>query len=471
MALTCAFAAPLPQLSLPGRPPPRWRTPRRVGRLPCRPVGPAARLRRRRPPAPPPTGARPPTCAAAGSAGDSGGDAPLDLPALAAAVAATAAAERQRRREAAAAAAAAPAPAAAAPAARPARRGPPAANTYTRYPPTVFRTLARWERHRQPVRYARHVLSMARSGVVRRTRTPLAFLTAVAAAVLAYNELLVPAVARRAAAAAASAAAAPGAATGAAATAAWALPVASLPLSPFTLTAGALGLCLVFRTNASYGRWYEACRQLGALGRMAVNVGRQAGTWLATAPACRERIDGLLVAFLRSVAADLCRYDVDETHGYVTAPLVPADAARIRATGATRSALILYVLSDAIGQSGLTEKRAVTMDTIVGEMLSAAGSCGRIGSIPIPLSYSRHTSRFLAVWLTALPLALYPQVGGAMLVVAPVIGFFLLGLDDIGVRIEEGWNQLPVDFILGSAETIIGAFREADAPPGGGGRV
>jgi len=394
---------------------------------------------------------------------------PLDLPALAAAVAATAAAERQRRHEAAAAAAAAAAAsAAAAAAARPARRGPPAANTYTRYPPTVFRTLARWERHRQPVRYARHVLSMARSGVVRRTRTPLAFLTAVAAAVLAYNELLVPAVARRAAAAAAAAAAAPGAGAGAA-TAAWALPVASLPLSPFTLTAGALGLCLVFRTNASYGRWYEACRQLGALGRMAVNVGRQAGAWLATAPACRDRIDGLLVAFLRSVAADLCRYDVDETHAYVTAPLVPADAARIRAHGPTRSALILYVLSEAIVRSGLTEKRAVTMDTVVGEMLSTAGSCGRIGSIPIPLSYSRHTSRFLAVWLTALPLALYPQVGGAMLVVAPVIGFFLLGLDDIGVRIEEGWNQLPVDYILGSAETIIGAFREADGPPGRGG--
>jgi hypothetical protein len=34
-------------------------------------------------------------------------------------------------------------------------------------------------------------------------------------------------------------------------------------LTPFTTTASALSLLLVFRTNASYGRWWEA-RKVGA---------------------------------------------------------------------------------------------------------------------------------------------------------------------------------------------------------------
>lgn len=297
---------------------------------------------------------------------------------------------------------------------------------------------------------------MAQSGVVRRTAAPLAFLAAVAAAVAVWNDVLVGAVA----AAAASTAGGGGAAV--------ALPVLSLPLSPFTLTAGALGLCLVFRTNTAYARWSDAARLLGSLSRTAINLGRQSATWLSTvAPASRDRVDALTVAFLRSVAADLARYDPADSHAHVTGGLAPADAARIPPTGSgTRTALTLLVLSDAIASAGLPDKQAVAMDSAVGELLVTTGAASRIGAMPIPLSYSRHTSRFLAVWLTALPLALHPVLGGAAAVaVVPVIGFFLLGLDDIGVRIEEGWNALPVDYVLGSAEATIAAFRAA----GGGG--
>lgn len=37
------------------------------------------------------------------------------------------------------------------------------------------------------------------------------------------------------------------------------------------------------------------------------------------------------------------------------------------------------------------------------------GTCERILKTPIPLSYTRLTSRFLVIWHTALPLALWDQ--------------------------------------------------------------
>lgn len=37
----------------------------------------------------------------------------------------------------------------------------------------------------------------------------------------------------------------------------------TIPMVPFNLTAGTLGLLLVFRTNASYGRWDESRKLWG----------------------------------------------------------------------------------------------------------------------------------------------------------------------------------------------------------------
>lgn len=39
----------------------------------------------------------------------------------------------------------------------------------------------------------------------------------------------------------------------------------------------------------------------------------------------------------------------------------------------------------------------------------AVGTCERIVRFPIPLSYTRHTSRFMLLWLALLPIALYDE--------------------------------------------------------------
>jgi putative membrane protein len=55
------------------------------------------------------------------------------------------------------------------------------------------------------------------------------------------------------------------------------------------------------------------------------------------------------------------------------------------------------------------------------------GACERIIRTPIPLAYTRHTSRFMVIWLTALPLGLYETCSWGTIPLAVVIAFLLLG--------------------------------------------
>lgn len=49
----------------------------------------------------------------------------------------------------------------------------------------------------------------------------------------------------------------------------------------------------------------------------------------------------------------------------------------------------------------------------------------------------RHSARFLFVWISVLPFALYPAFGWGCIPVSVVMSALLLGIDEIGVQIEE----------------------------------
>merc|ERR1719215_2618581 len=73
------------------------------------------------------------------------------------------------------------------------------------------------------------------------------------------------------------------------------------------------------------------------------------------------------------------------------------------------------------------------------------GGCEKLLRTPIYTPYTRFTSRFLYMWCNALPLAMFPLVGP--LGTAPVsliISFFLLGIEDIGSRVENPYDVLPL---------------------------
>jgi predicted membrane chloride channel (bestrophin family) len=56
----------------------------------------------------------------------------------------------------------------------------------------------------------------------------------------------------------------------------------------------------------------------------------------------------------------------------------------------------------------------------------------------------RHTTRFVLVYITFLPLALWPNLQFATLIFAPMITFLLTGIELIGIRIENPFYIFPM---------------------------
>ena len=61
------------------------------------------------------------------------------------------------------------------------------------------------------------------------------------------------------------------------------------------------------------------------------------------------------------------------------------------------------------------------------------GGCERLLRSPIPLSYTRYTSRLLIIWLAMLPMALWSSLGWAAVGVSAIMGVLLLGIEEVGL--------------------------------------
>ncbi|KAL3940832.1 MAG: hypothetical protein SGBAC_004702 [Bacillariaceae sp.] len=98
-------------------------------------------------------------------------------------------------------------------------------------------------------------------------------------------------------------------------------------------------------------------------------------------------------------------------------------------------------------------------------LIDKLSNCEKILNTPVPWSYSRHTSRFLSLWIGTLPLALIGTVNKwLVLPITIAAGYAMLGIEEIGHCIEqpflgdklEGENSLFVSVGAdGEASDII----------------
>jgi ion channel-forming bestrophin family protein len=72
---------------------------------------------------------------------------------------------------------------------------------------------------------------------------------------------------------------------------------------------------------------------------------------------------------------------------------------------------------------------------------SALAGCERIVKQPIPLAYSRHTSRFLSFYMATLPLSLISYLGWMSPLVVALMDWSFVSIMEIGHFIEEPFNK------------------------------
>jgi len=232
-----------------------------------------------------------------------------------------------------------------------------------------------------------------------------------------------------------------------------------LPLSPFSLTGFSLGLLLVFRTNSAYGRWWEARKLWGLLLNRSRDITRQALGYM-TSPndaALQDVVLRYTMALSKSLFVHL-RAPEDEDLAKECKDILPADELEELLASPHRPNYCLQVMCEAVARSDLSDIQKQTMDHNLTTFADVVGACERILRTPIPLAYTRHTARALVIWLTFLPIAIVHDTHFAAIPISCMITFLLIGIEELGMQIEEPFSILPLEVIAGTAETNITAL-------------
>eukprot|EP00899_Mesostigma_viride_P012703 jgi/Mesvir1/21433/Mv20903-RA.1 len=279
-----------------------------------------------------------------------------------------------------------------------------------------------WRKHRSTSRYSRNMTTIIGSRIVRALIPPMLWCGGVAVAIGLYEDALT----------------------------AGDLPtmlphLAPTTTSPLALSSFVLSLLLVFRTNSSYNRWDEARKMWGLMTNRSRDIVRQGVTWFDADEKGDELVEGLakwMSALTRSLKAHLrAGEDLDDD---LRKLLTPKEF-QMLSDAKHRPNYCLQVMAGIIRKANLTPMQTTAMDLNLTAFADVVGGCERILKTPIPLSYTRHTSRFLIVWATALPIGLWHQLHWSTPVVTMVMTFFLLGIEEIGVQIEEPFSILPLE--------------------------
>ena len=231
-------------------------------------------------------------------------------------------------------------------------------------------------------------------------------------------------------------------------------PFSSLPATPHALVGLALGLLLVFRTNSAYDRFWEGRKRWGMIVNRSRDLSRQVLAWMEVPTPRRERVVRHIAAYAVTTKRHLrSEKDLDELEGF----LPDADLEAIRAAQHRPLKVAEVITSELVlarREGGLSDYAAMTLDGNLTRLIDDLGACERILKTPIPFAYVMHLRRFLFVFLLTLPFVLV-EMGWAMVASVAVITYALIGIEEIGVQIEDPFghdlNDLPIDEIC---ETI-----------------
>jgi hypothetical protein len=87
--------------------------------------------------------------------------------------------------------------------------------------------------------------------------------------------------------------------------------------------------------------------------------------------------------------------------------LLPPDELELLLASKNPPLLVLSAIGQIMAVSEMRIESKTHMDESVRVLQESLGSCEKILTTPIPISYTRHTGRFLVLWLTCLPFVIW----------------------------------------------------------------
>jgi len=207
---------------------------------------------------------------------------------------------------------------------------------------------------------------------------------------------------------------------------------------PFQLTGGILGILLAFRTSQSYERFWHGRMLWARVVNRVRSLSRFSAAYLETQD---PKVNALIQRWLASFPVALKQHLRGERAIVEFEALTPRERRTMEACDNMPVAVCL-ALSEILDKVKGDEKSSPLiwwqLEANVMDLMDAIGDGEAIAGTPVPLSYSRHTSRLLSLWTIFMPCVLVTAL--PPLAVPPstlLISWMLLATEEIGHIIEE----------------------------------
>ncbi|XP_043717211.1 UPF0187 protein At3g61320, chloroplastic-like [Telopea speciosissima] len=277
-----------------------------------------------------------------------------------------------------------------------------------------------WLQHRSSLRHVRHLLSSLSSRVILSLIPPVIFFTSVAAVVATYNSAV---------------------------SLHWLpefFPLLRASSLPYQLTAPALALLLVFRTEASYARFEEGRKAWMKVISGADEFVRQvmANVESSSNVVLKKALLQYIMAFPVALKCHVVygsdiRKDLKD--------LLKEDDLEVILSSKHHPRCIIEFISQSIRLLVLEDSKRVALESKISCFHEGIGICEELMGIPIPLSYTRLTSRFLVLWHLTLPIILWDDCNWIVVPATFISAASLFCIEEVGVLIEEPFPMLALD--------------------------
>ena len=235
----------------------------------------------------------------------------------------------------------------------------------------------------------------------------------------------------------------------------WIHPVAA-PSTVHTLVGVAVGLLLIFRTNAAYERFWEGRKLWAGIVSETRNLGRMASAFLRDQPTLAESVV-LWGASFPYVAMSHLRGT--PALGPVASRLAQVEVAQTLAAAHPPTAVGLRIserLATAYRTGCVSDRVATVIDANVQLLVDYVGACERIQDTPLPFAYVAHLRLALLLYCLTLPFALVEAYGWVTVFDTMLIAYILFGIEAIGVEVENPFghdlNDLPLEQYCATVE-------------------
>ena len=216
-----------------------------------------------------------------------------------------------------------------------------------------------------------------------------------------------------------------------------------------------LGLLLVFRTNTAYDRYWEGRKLIGLIAK---NCSLMAKNIMVFVPENNsedysKKISHikLLNALFIAIKLQLRQEKVNEEIENYISEIQYLQLARAKNMPLQIIKWLATYFDELTKNNSIDQLTLINWNKQIEEIYIYFGGCERIASTPIPKAYSIHLKHLLLIYCFAIPFQFVAELSWWTIPVAGIISFALLGVEAIGLEIENpfgyDYNDLPLDNI------------------------